>query len=90
MGDFNINLLRHDKHIPTKHFLETLLAYGFYHLINIPTRLIAESATLIVCNLRPNDVDTCFIFLTHYKSGAAEVLSLFRLQCLKTTDVRQV
>jgi len=47
MGDFNINLLRHDKHIPTKHFLETLLAYGFYPLINIPTRLTTESATPI-------------------------------------------
>jgi len=54
-----------------------------------PVRNVTDMHYVLrVCNLRPNDVDTCFIFLTHYKSGVAEVLSLFRLQCLKTTDVR--
>jgi len=30
----NINLLKQDKHLPTKHFLDTSLGYGFYPLTN--------------------------------------------------------
>ena len=47
LGDYNINLLKHDKHLPTKHFLDTLLTYGFYPLMNKPTRLTTDSTTLI-------------------------------------------
>ena len=47
MGDFNVNLLKQDRHPPTKHFLDTLLGHGFYPLINKPTRITTESVTLI-------------------------------------------
>jgi len=47
MGDFNIDLMKQNKHLHTKHFLDTLLAYGFYPLINKPTRITTESITLI-------------------------------------------
>jgi hypothetical protein len=47
LGDYNINLLKQDKHLPTKHFLDTLLTYGFYPLINRPTRITTNSTTLI-------------------------------------------
>ena len=33
--------------MPTKHFLNTLLTYGFYPLINKPTRITTDSTTLI-------------------------------------------
>ena len=47
LGDYNINLLKHDKHLPTHIFLDTLLASGFYPLINKPTRITEFTATLI-------------------------------------------
>ena len=47
MGDYNINLLKLDAHQPTKRFLDTLLTYGFFPLINKPTRITSQSVTLI-------------------------------------------
>ena len=47
LDDYNINLLKQDKHLPTKHFLDTVLAYGFYPLINQPTRITTQSVTSI-------------------------------------------
>ena len=47
LGDYNINLLKQDKHLPTKRFIDTILAYGFYPLINKPTRITSQSITLI-------------------------------------------
>jgi len=47
MGDFNINLLKHSMHSPTKHFIDMLLSHGFFPLINKPTRITTESVTLI-------------------------------------------
>jgi len=47
MGDYNINLLKHNMHLPTTNFLDTLLTYGFYPLINKPTRITTQSVTLI-------------------------------------------
>jgi len=47
LGDYNINLLKQNVHLPTKQFLDTLLSYGFYPLINKPTRITTETTTLI-------------------------------------------
>ena len=47
MGDFNLNLLHYDNHIPTQQFMNSLFSHLFYPLINRPTRLTAHSATLI-------------------------------------------
>lgn len=47
LGDFNINLLKHNSHSPTNNFLNTLLAHGFFPLINKPTRITTDSITLI-------------------------------------------
>ena len=47
MGDYNINLLNHDKHGPTSDFVELMHTYSFLSLINRPTRITETSATLI-------------------------------------------
>ena len=47
MGDYNINLLNIDNHLPTAEFLETVYSHGFYPLINKPTRIKNTTATLI-------------------------------------------
>ena len=46
-GDFNINLLNTDKHVPTSDYLEMLYTYNMYPLINKPTRVKQNSASLI-------------------------------------------
>ena len=55
MGDFNINLLNIGKHLPSSEFLENLFSYNFYKLINKPTRVSKNSATLID-NIFCNDI----------------------------------
>jgi exonuclease III len=47
MGDFNINLLDIDNHIPSSEFIELLYSNGLYPMITKPTRIQNNSATLI-------------------------------------------
>ena len=47
MGDFNIDILKHDDHLATSEFLETLYSYVLFPLISKPTRIAKETATLI-------------------------------------------
>ena len=46
-GDFNIDILKHDSHSGTKHFVDTMYIMNLYPLINKPTRVTRKSATLI-------------------------------------------
>ena len=46
-GDFNIDLLKHDSHNSTKHFLDIMYSFGLYPLIDKFTRVTDSSATLI-------------------------------------------
>jgi len=47
MGDFNIDLLKNNKHFPTQYFVDVLISSGFYPLIIRPTRITENFATLI-------------------------------------------
>ena len=47
MGDFNINLLIIDKHVPSTELLDVMYSNSFIPLINKPTRIKNDSATLI-------------------------------------------
>ena len=47
LGDLNINLLRHEVHRQTADFLDIMYSNGFIALINRPTRVTAETATVI-------------------------------------------
>ena len=47
MGDFNINILNHDDHLPTSDFLESMYSLGIYPMITKPTRVNDCTATLI-------------------------------------------
>ena len=54
MGDFNIDLIKHDSHLSTNEFLDIMYANSFIPLINRPTRVTSTSATLID-NIFTND-----------------------------------
>ena len=47
MGDFNINLLNYQSDNQTATFLDNICSSGFFPYINIPTRIISRSKTLI-------------------------------------------
>ena len=47
MGDFNVNLLGIDTHSASSDFLNLLYAYTFFPLINKPTRVQNDTATII-------------------------------------------
>ena len=47
LGDFNINLLNNETHQLTAEFLEVMYSYTLYPLINKPTRVTTNTATLI-------------------------------------------
>ena len=60
-GDYNINLLNVDNHVPTSEFLDTMFSYFMYPFINRPTRSVKERATLIdniYSNMIKNDILT--------------------------------
>ena len=46
-GDFNLDLLKADTHIPTGDFINSMLSYSFLPTVNIPTRITEHSATII-------------------------------------------
>ena len=47
MGDFNLDLLQYNHHIPTQELTDSLFSHAFLPLISNPTRLTSYSATLI-------------------------------------------
>jgi len=47
LGDFNINLLKHESHEPTARFLDTLSSFNQLPLISLPSRITNTSSTLI-------------------------------------------
>ena len=47
MGDYNIDLLTHATHNPTSEFLDMMFSNIFIPLVNKPTRITSNSATII-------------------------------------------
>ena len=56
MGDFNLDLLKHEKHPPTEQFLDMMYSNAYIPLINRPTRITKETSTLID-NIFTNNYD---------------------------------
>jgi len=56
MGDYNINLLNTDKHLQTSEFVDIIFGFGYYPLINKPTRVKNMTATSID-NIFTDDVE---------------------------------
>ena len=58
LGDFNLNLLNVSTHHPTNQFLDLLYAFSFKPLVDKPTRITANTSTLID-NIFCNSLMTC-------------------------------
>ena len=91
LGDFNINLLNTDTHLETQNFLNILLAYGFYPLIDKPTRMTQRSTSLIdniLTNVHPNEIETCSIWITDISDHLPVCCSVCPFQTKQTQDRR--
>ena len=62
-GDFNIDVLKCETHLPTQSFIDLLLSYSLIPLINRPTR-IGHSKASIINNILTND-----LMKKHYVNG---------------------
>ena len=60
MGDFNLNLLQYNHHVPSQEFIDSLFSHAFLPLISNPTRLTSYSATLID-NISPTTLPIVFL-----------------------------
>ena len=56
-GDLNINLLNYEKHADTNIFFNNLFSFGMCPLINKPSRITKDSATLID-NIFSNNIES--------------------------------
>ena len=56
MGDFNLDLMKHDKHLPTEKLLDVMYANHLIPVINRPTRVTMNTCTLID-NIFTNEYD---------------------------------
>ena len=81
LGDFNINLLNHDKHQQTQNYLETLLGHGMLPLITLPTRITSTSSTLIdhlFTSLKHDSFDSGIIY-----TAISDHLAIFHIRPMK-------
>ena len=54
-GDYNLDLLKVENNVDTDTFVNNLFSFGFYPIINKPSRITSHSATLID-NIFSNDI----------------------------------
>jgi len=65
-GDFNLDLVKQEKHAQTSEFLNNLLSYSYFPTIHSPTRISDASSTLI---------DNIFTNATQHSMSSAVVYS---------------
>ena len=61
LGDYNIDLLKHDSHIQTERFLDIMYSNSLVPLICKPTRETETTATLIDVFTNNNNVNDQFL-----------------------------
>jgi hypothetical protein len=81
-GDTNIDLLKHENHLDTNMYLDSLLSNGLLPLITLPTRISGHSATLLdhICtNIIDDTFDTGIII-----SDLSDHFPVFYIRYLQT------
>ena len=68
MGDFNLDLLQYNHHVPTQEFIDSLFSHAFLPLISNPTRFTSYSTLIdnIFTNNLTQSVFNGIIYLTTY------------------------
>ena len=87
MGDFNINILDAKDHIPSSEFLDVIYAHSMFPLITKPTRITAETSTLID-NIFHNDISMHCLNGILY-TNISDHLPIFSINCKAKLDISQ-
>lgn len=82
-GDYNIDLLNVDNHLPSSEFIENMYSHSFIPLINKPTRVSNVSATLID-NIYCNDVHSNQVFKGILYTDISDHFPIF---CINLTNL---
>ena len=94
MGDFNINHLNVDKHVPSSEFLDCMYTMSYVPLISKPTGVTATSATLIdtifTNNLTINSAETCCGILYSDISDNFPVFYIDNNRCLTPVNPKYI
>jgi hypothetical protein len=92
MGDFNINLIDSERHLPSSEFIETLYSFSLFPLITKPTRITENSATLID-NIYFNDISLTNTFNGILFSAISDHLPIFSINYkskVSTNDMKRM
>ena len=92
LGDFNVNLFNINTHEGTSTFSEFLFSFSYIPIINRPTRVTTNSATLID-NIFTNNIDACLkstqgVLINHI-SDHFPIFSILN-NCTTTKDIELV
>ena len=77
MGDFNLDLLRHEQHAITGEFVELMFSHLLYNMITKPTR-ITSNTTSLIDNIFTNNV-TCLSVNGLIVNDLSDQLSIFAI-----------
>ena len=77
MGDFNLDLLRHEQHAITGEFVELMFSHLLYNMITKPTR-ITSNTTSLIDNIFTNNV-TCLSVNGLIVNDLSDHLSIFAI-----------
>lgn len=78
MGDFNVNLLETNCHLPSSEFLDLLYSYSLFPLMTRPTRITSSSSTLID-NIYLNDISAMNTLNGILFTGISDHLPIFSI-----------
>ena len=84
MGDFNLDLLKHELHRPTERCLDTMYANSYIPMINRPTRVTRNTSTLIDNIFTNNYSIDSLLFNGILKGDISDHYILFHI--IKSTD----
>ena len=85
MGDFNINLLNIDTHLPSSEFIESFYSFGIFPLINKPTR-VTDNSTTLIDNIFSNEVLNENMINGIFYTKITDHFPIFSINCNKVIE----
>ena len=86
-GDFNIDLLKYEVNHDTTNFVDTIHSCGLYPIVNKPTRITGQSATLID-NIYTNDFSNDYESLV-LTDGITDHLPVIMFNRNRSQDIKK-
>ena len=86
LGDYNINLFNYGVHSPTAEFIDLMYSHSFVPLINRPTRISGQSATLIDNIFTNNYQNVCETMQAIFVTDISDHLSVIHINWNATDD----